>query len=210
MESETFYLQLLPHVRGDQSERAKLVEILERISPLSTERAAYQLLHLVLIKDKHPDIYATVKGILDRLKAGLFNHMRLRTTMACLAVMGSHWSPERGMIASIQKLVEDSLKANAGSPVYQIFFRAVDYRWDEMVRVGAGLGAFNGSSALEMKIGDVTQHSAKVWVSGADAGAVGGFVLPGFLRGAMSVLGVSGSVEITEDDTDFIEILGRW
>lgn len=113
-------------------------------------------------------------------------------------------------MASIHRLVEDALKANAESPVYQVFFRAVDYSWDEMVRVGSELGKFGGNLALDMKIGGITKHSATVSMTGTDAGAFGGFVLPGFLRGTMSVFGIVGSVEIVEDELDFVEVEVRW
>ncbi len=211
MESEHFYLKLLPHIRGQASERAKVADILGRIAPASIDRAAYQLLNLEFIKDKLPDVHALVKAVLvDELRANIFSHIKNNTSMTCLAAMGSHWAPELGMIPSIQRLVEDVMKANSESPVYQVFFRAVDYRWDEMVRVGAGLGKFGTNLSMDISTGEITKNSAKVWVSGPDSGAFGGLMLPGFLRGTMSVLGVKGSVEITEEEPNFIEISVRW
>ncbi len=211
MESENFYLKLVPWIQGQESERAKIIRIIEQASPDSTDRAAYQLLNLELIQDKHPALHAQIKAVLvNELQANLFSQIYLRTTVAILAVIGSHWAPDRGLLASIQKLVEDAVIINAQSPIYQVFFRAVDYRWDEMVRVGSQLGKFGSSVALDMGTEDVTDHSGKVWVSGTDAVVFGSFVLPGFLRGVMSVLGVTGSVEITEEDTKWIELSVRW
>jgi hypothetical protein len=212
MESGTLYLRLIPHVQCDEAERVWLERVLGQVGVGSLDRAAYQLLNLEMIKEPLPEVYRVVWGVLvGELRATVFSQVRLRTAMACLAVMGSHWAPALGLRGSIHKLVQDAVTLNARSPVYQVFLRAVDYRWEEMVKVGVGLGSFGSVLAMEMKVGEVTAQSARLWVSGTDAGAFGGLVLPGFLRGVMLALGVGeGMVEVEEEDDGWVALLVRW
>ena len=199
MESENFFLTFIDDICCTPEERVEVEKALRTARATSTDRAAFQMLNMELLKVTSPEWYGRVKKILiDDLHATIFKRVRLRTTLGLLILMGSRWAPELPLREAVSQLVEASMRRHADTPIYQVFARAVDYEWSEMVRMGPKLIEFAGDVDLSMSVRTLAPTHATLCVSGPDTALFAGYVLPGFLRGMMEILNVEGTISVVE------------
>jgi hypothetical protein len=199
MESADFYLKLLPMVRCEEGEREELAAALGRAAAESSDRAAFQLLNLKTLEGVDPALHVQMKEIIEgELKGTVFSALRLRTSIGLTAVMASKLKVGVPLKQATNLLVYETMCANEMSPVYQVFLRAIDYKFEEVLRGASDLGRLGGNVSMLFETEWLGERSARVRASGADAPLFAGYILPGFLRAVMKILNVFGDIDVNE------------